>query len=124
MDLDSTPDGSEKHEVDEFEVDQIYYNTEDNTNSFGSTAGTSGTGVGSAGDGRDSVKANDCVVCYSRPKNTICLPCRHLCICRECSDIIKHMSADSNMRNRCPMCRAMASQFIHINDGESEQNTE
>ena len=44
-----------------------------------------------------------------------------MCICKECSDIIKHMSGESNMRNRCPMCRSMASQFIHISDSDGAQ---
>ena len=60
-----------------------------------------------------------CVVCYTAPKDTVCLPCIHLCICKSCSEIIKHMDADSNMRNRCPMCRHMSTHFIQINSDDS-----
>lgn len=93
----------------EFEVDQIY---DSDSQAEGSNQ--------KSGDSTDAF----CVVCYSRAKDTICLPCRHLCICTPCSDIIKHMDAESNMRNRCPLCRCMASSFIHISESTETSNTE
>ncbi|XP_062506346.1 uncharacterized protein LOC134182920 [Corticium candelabrum] len=38
---------------------------------------------------------SQCVVCWDKPKEVVLLPCRHLCLCIECSNRI---------RDRCPMC--------------------
>lgn len=37
-----------------------------------------------------------CIVCQDRDKCILVMPCRHLCLCRECSEEIDDM---------CPMCR-------------------
>lgn len=81
-----------------FECDQIYDNQE----------------VDAVSQSRKDPTADHCVVCYSAEKDTVCIPCRHLCICFKCAEIIKHLPADSNQRNRCPMCRTMAAEFIHL----------
>lgn len=38
-----------------------------------------------------------CIVCIENPKEIICLPCGHVCLCEDCSSKI-HLS--------CPVCRA------------------
>ncbi|TMW64292.1 hypothetical protein Poli38472_012914 [Pythium oligandrum] len=38
-----------------------------------------------------------CVICLSNEKSILCLPCRHLCLCQECS---QHQELD-----KCPICR-------------------
>ena len=40
-----------------------------------------------------------CVVCISRPKTVLLLPCRHLCVCLECCDSILQVES------LCPLCR-------------------
>jgi hypothetical protein len=40
--------------------------------------------------------ATSCVVCIEKPRNTILLPCAHVCLCQGCSVRVKD----------CPMCRA------------------
>uniref|UniRef100_A0A0K8TS00 RING-type E3 ubiquitin transferase n=1 Tax=Tabanus bromius TaxID=304241 RepID=A0A0K8TS00_TABBR len=37
-----------------------------------------------------------CVVCVTNPKEVICLPCGHVCLCEDCSEKIKIA---------CPVCR-------------------
>jgi len=37
----------------------------------------------------------ECCVCLEVPKNTVLMPCRHLCVCNECSQIL----------TQCPLCR-------------------
>ena len=74
--------------------------------------------------GLDDWDSEQCVACLEEPRDTILLPCRHLCICKDCAEVIKHMQADSNMRNRCPMCRAMASHFIHLDNKSGEEEEE
>lgn len=38
----------------------------------------------------------NCVICLDNPKDICILPCKHLCMCTECSEKIKDL---------CPMCR-------------------
>lgn len=37
-----------------------------------------------------------CVVCVNNPKEVICLPCGHVCLCEDCS---------SKIGSYCPVCR-------------------
>ena len=41
----------------------------------------------------------ECVVCLSDLKDTAVLPCRHMCLCSQCAEQLRHQS------NRCPICR-------------------
>ena len=41
-----------------------------------------------------------CVVCMEREKNMLLLPCRHICMCKACTD--KIVDGDSA---QCPVCR-------------------
>lgn len=47
-----------------------------------------------------------CVICHDREKCVILMPCRHLCLCVECSN---HIAVDS-----CPKCRAVISSKINV----------
>ena len=42
-----------------------------------------------------------------RPKDTILLPCRHLCVCHQCFD---HLTLD-----KCPVCRAPFQSYLRFN---------
>ena len=42
----------------------------------------------------------------SEPKDTIVLPCRHLCVCSECFGQL--------MNERCPVCRTPFTSFLRI----------
>jgi hypothetical protein len=44
----------------------------------------------------------ECVVCLSDLKDTAVLPCRHMCLCSQCGEQLRHQS------NRCPICRQRA----------------
>lgn len=44
-------------------------------------------------------EANECVVCITDPRDTVVLPCRHMCLCSSCAKELRQRS------NRCPMCR-------------------
>jgi len=48
-----------------------------------------------------------CMICQSKPKEMLYLPCRHLCCCKECSNV-------GNLRVQCPLCRSRAQRVIHI----------
>lgn len=42
-----------------------------------------------------------CVVCLERNKNIVILPCRHLCLCKECAQQLNRLDGGE----RCPICR-------------------
>eukprot|EP00457_Paulinella_chromatophora_P021934 gb/GEZN01024597.1/.p1 GENE.gb/GEZN01024597.1/~~gb/GEZN01024597.1/.p1 ORF type:complete len:142 (-),score=17.82 gb/GEZN01024597.1/:139-504(-) len=53
------------------------------------------------GLGIDGLTSQDCVVCLSDPRNTALFPCRHMCLCEACANILR------NQTNRCPICRCI-----------------
>jgi Zinc finger, C3HC4 type (RING finger) len=55
----------------------------------------------------------DCVVCLTEPRSVAVIPCRHLCLCKACSQFIQKSPA---YQQRCPICRTMASKLIQIVD--------
>ncbi|KAG1712254.1 hypothetical protein DVH05_000004 [Phytophthora capsici] len=44
---------------------------------------------------------SECVICLERVPAVILLPCRHLCVCRECLEEI----------DQCPICRSKFSTY-------------
>jgi len=42
----------------------------------------------------------ECVICMSDLRDTLILPCRHLCLCNCCADSLRYQA------NNCPICRA------------------
>ena len=48
----------------------------------------------------------ECVACLTEPKDTILLPCRHLCVCHNCFD---HLTLDT-----CPICRAPFQSYLRF----------
>uniref|UniRef100_A0A6I8R1Q1 E3 ubiquitin-protein ligase n=1 Tax=Xenopus tropicalis TaxID=8364 RepID=A0A6I8R1Q1_XENTR len=49
----------------------------------------------------DEVSDNsaECVVCLSDVRDTLILPCRHLCLCNACADTLRYQASN------CPICR-------------------
>lgn len=56
----------------------------------------------------DDVDGSDCVICMSDARNTLILPCRHLCLCNNCADSLRYQS------NNCPICRAPFRALLEI----------
>ena len=50
----------------------------------------------------------DCVVCMCELRDTIILPCRHLCLCFACADSLRFQA------NNCPICRAPFRALLQI----------
>jgi hypothetical protein len=48
----------------------------------------------------DAENAAECVICMSDSRDTLILPCRHLCLCHSCADSLRYQA------NNCPICRA------------------
>ncbi|TSZ68968.1 putative E3 ubiquitin-protein ligase MGRN1 [Bagarius yarrelli] len=53
-------------------------------------------------DDENSDNSNECVVCLSDLRDTLILPCRHLCLCNSCADTLRYQA------NNCPICRLRA----------------
>ncbi|XP_065098568.1 probable E3 ubiquitin-protein ligase MGRN1 isoform X1 [Paramisgurnus dabryanus] len=47
----------------------------------------------------NSDNSSECVVCLSDMRDTLILPCRHLCLCNTCADTLRYQA------NNCPICR-------------------
>jgi ATP-dependent DNA helicase PIF1 len=45
-----------------------------------------------------------CVVCKENSKNVVLLPCRHMCLCKICSENI----------NKCPICRKDINEYMQV----------
>ena len=52
----------------------------------------------------DDESGPDCVVCLSEPKDTMFMPCRHLCVCQDCF----------RQLTRCPLCCSVFEQHIKV----------
>lgn len=49
-----------------------------------------------------------CVICMLEPRDTALLPCRHLCMCSGCADVVRLRS------QACPICRQSIQSLISI----------
>jgi hypothetical protein len=49
-----------------------------------------------------------CVVCLDAGKDTVLLPCRHLCLCERCANLLAASS------NKCPLCRAKVRKYLRM----------
>ena len=98
----------------QYELQEIYGME---TTAAAGQQGTAGSGA-AAGRTLDHVAmddANECVICLSEPRNTTVMPCRHMCLCRDCADILRYQDG-----SKCPVCRAPVVQLLVI---ETEANT-
>jgi len=50
----------------------------------------------------------ECVICMTVPRDTIVLPCRHMCLCRRCADVLRHQTT------RCPICRSSFVSLLNV----------
>ena len=66
--------------------------------------------------GLEDTGLTECVVCLTEPRSVTVLPCRHLCLCRNCSDVIR---ASPLYQQKCPICRSMAGRLLGIQKKEA-----
>jgi len=58
--------------------------------------------------GDDLSSGRECVICLSEERDTAVLPCRHMCLCNGCANIMRMQS------NKCPICRQPVSSLLQI----------
>lgn len=51
----------------------------------------------------------ECIICLTNNKNTIMMPCGHLCVCDECAIPI------AKSTKQCPVCRAPITSTVPVN---------
>ncbi|KAK9878131.1 hypothetical protein WA026_021147 [Henosepilachna vigintioctopunctata] len=58
----------------------------------------------------DDIEDNgsECVICMCDVRDTLILPCRHLCLCNSCADSLRYQA------NNCPICRAPFRALLQI----------
>lgn len=65
----------------------------------------------------------ECVICMSDMRDTLILPCRHLCLCRDCAESLRYQASN------CPICRSpfhallQVSAFIKKQNGSTTQES-
>lgn len=57
---------------------------------------------------RAGTSDDTCVVCLTNPKDMTVLPCRHMCLCRDCAEQLRTQT------NKCPICRAPVETLLKI----------
>eukprot|EP01084_Bolivina_argentea_P295266 508286_1 len=50
-------------------------------------------------------KENECVACMDLRRSYICLPCAHLCLCKNCA---------KEMKNVCPLCQRKCKKIVKV----------
>jgi hypothetical protein len=66
----------------------------------------------------ESDTQTECVICYTNAKDTVVMPCRHLCLCQGCSQIVRLQN------NTCPICRSRVDAFLQIKIGNNEASAQ
>lgn len=75
-------------------------------------------GISGLASAEDGDTGRECVICMTNERNTAILPCRHLCICSECAQVM--MQSTATAASKCPICRRDAQSILKINVNKAE----
>ena len=63
---------------------------------------------GVSADGAVEDEESECIVCLSSKRDTVLLPCRHMCVCTECAQQLRQQT------NKCPVCRSSVALLLRV----------
>jgi len=67
-------------------------------------------------DHASAAPPDECVICMTELRNTVVIPCRHLCLCNKCAQVLHYQS------NRCPICRGTVRSMIKIKMNKTKKH--
>jgi len=66
-------------------------------------------------DHTSSAPPEECVICLTEMRDTVVIPCAHLCICHKCAQLLHYQS------NKCPICRGVVRSMIRIKTNKLDE---
>lgn len=51
---------------------------------------------------------SECLVCFDAPRNVVCVPCGHVCMCMRCADRVERST------HHCIVCRAAIQSIVQV----------
>ena len=73
------------------------------------SAAAAAAGGDAGADANDDQGLAECVICMCEPPDTAILPCRHMCVCKDCA-----LQLRMQQNNVCPICRNRVERLLHI----------